>query len=162
MEPAPVTSTELFEAVEELPMIPELFRTLPPLEMTRLLPLPELPTVSVKLLDQTEPVSVTSTELFEAVEALPMVGVPLCTLPPLEMTRLLPLPKLPTKIPPPLDQTEPSPVTSTELFTEDAEFPINPLPLTPPATTPPLEMTSLLLLPVPATALEIPTLREPL
>jgi len=63
---APLTVTELFEAVFETPMIAEVFCTLPPSRMTRLLPTPLLPTVTVMEFIQKELVPVTSTELFEA------------------------------------------------------------------------------------------------
>ena len=40
VEAAPVTSTELFKALVSCPMIPLLFSTLPPSEITKLLPRP--------------------------------------------------------------------------------------------------------------------------
>jgi len=137
-ELVPVTSTELFEDEELLPMVPAVFLTVP-LEMTRLLLDPLLPTLRVVAFDQTELLPVTSTELFE--ELLPMVPVVFCTFPPSEMIRLLPDPLLPTIRATEFDQRELLPVTKTELF-EDEEL----LPMVPAAflTVPPLEMIKLL------------------
>jgi len=137
-ELVPVTSTELFEDEELLPMVPAVFLTVP-LEMTRLLLDPLLPTLRVVAFDQTELLPVTSTELFE--ELLPMVPVVFCTFPPSEMIRLLPDPLLPTIRATEFDQRELLPVTKTELF-EDEEL----LPMVPAAflTVPPLEMVKLL------------------
>ena len=99
-EPVPVTSTELFEELVSLPMtaVPKLRpETLPPLLITRLLSLPDLPMWSVD--SKVELLPVTSTELFEELVLPPMVKVPLVWLyvPPLLMTILLPLPLSPTK-----------------------------------------------------------------
>ena len=76
------------------PSIP--FRTLPPLEITRLLLAPEKPTARAPEFDQKELVPVTCTELFEEVEAFPMYPKVFRTVPPLEMTMLLLVPELPT------------------------------------------------------------------
>ena len=136
----PVTSTELFEEVEALPMVPVVFCTLPPLEITRLLPAPLLPTKKVVLL-QRELVSVTSTELFEEVEAFPMYPKVFCTLPPLEIVKLLLAPLMPTVRVVLLVQRELVPVTSTELFVEVEAFPMIAWVF---CTLPPLEITRLL------------------
>jgi len=124
MEPSPVTRAELFEDVELLPMYPKLFCTLAPLEITMLLLLPLLPKTTSPL-NQREFVPVTSTELFEDVELLPMFPVPI-TLPSLEITRLLAVPLAPTLNTPEFDQTELLPVTSTELFDDEVLLPIFP------------------------------------
>ena len=92
----PVTSTLLFEAVTKSPMTPYLTCTVPPLEMTRLFPLPPLPTARTDSLVKMELLPVTSTLLLEEVFVRPMTVVGADTLPPLEMTKLLPLPSEPT------------------------------------------------------------------
>ena len=63
--------------------------------MTMLLPLPSLP-IKVSNEPQVEPAPVTNTELFEELAWLPMEPKLLATVPPLEITRLLPLPSCPT------------------------------------------------------------------
>jgi hypothetical protein len=107
--------------------------------MTRLLPDPLAPTVRVVVFNQRELVPVTSTELFEDEELLPMVPAVFLTVPPLEMARLLLDPLLPTLRVVAFDQTELLPVTSTELFEEL-------LPMVPVVfcTFPPSEMIRLL------------------
>ena len=65
---APVTSTLLLEEVAEKPMRLALsVATVPPLAMTRLLPLPSRPTASKLLLNKSESAPVTSTLLLEEV-----------------------------------------------------------------------------------------------
>ena len=84
-----------------------------------LFPDPLPPTVVDKVIAQRELVPVTSTELFEAVLALPIVdppNPPLRTVPPLEMTRLLLAPELPTVRELEFVQKEFAPLTVTELF----------------------------------------------
>ena len=151
-ELVPVTSTELFEDVELLPMVPALLFTVPPLEMTRLLPDPLLPTLRVVLFVQSELLPVTSTELFEDEELLPMFPALFLTVPPLEMTRLLPAPLWPTKRVVTFDQTELLPVTKTELFEPTEAKPMVPALF---FTVPPLEMVRLLLAPA------LPTVKAP-
>ena len=67
-----MTNTLLFEETVSKPMSPELSATVPPLEITRLLPLPELPTLRSPLLVQSELLPVTNTLLFMEVVATPM------------------------------------------------------------------------------------------
>ena len=108
--------------------------------MTRLLPLPCLPIRRLPLLVQREFDPVTSTLLLEELLARPIwLLTATVTLPPSEMTRLLPLPELPTTRPPLFVQSELVPVTSTLLLEELERPPMMPLLLF--ATVPPLEMT---------------------
>jgi hypothetical protein len=94
-EPAPVTSALLF--MEEKPMSLEEAATVPPLEMTRLLPpLPPYPKKSVPLVFKREFAPVTSTLLFEEESNVPMKTALPIAVPPLLITKLLPLPDLPT------------------------------------------------------------------
>ena len=68
-EPAPVTTTELFEESEALPSnVLVATSTSAPLEMTKLLPNPDQPTMRLLLL-QVEPTPVTNALLFEEVAA---------------------------------------------------------------------------------------------
>jgi hypothetical protein len=90
-EPAPVTSTLLFDEVAALPMVPALFLTVPPLVIVRRLSAPLFPTKRFPELVQSEFDPVTSTLLFEEVAALPMVPALFLTVPPLVINRL-PLP----------------------------------------------------------------------
>ena len=94
---APVTSTLLLKELPKArPIVPVVFRTVPPLEMTRLLPAPFTPTLR-SMLVHSESVPVTSTMLLEAPGAEPMTPADAATRPPLEMTMLLPLPPKPTR-----------------------------------------------------------------
>ena len=125
----PVTVTELFEELSRLPIRspkkPSLV-TIAPLLITMLLPLPLSPTLIDPLL-QSEPSPVTVTELFEELSCSPICPPMLVTLAPLLITMLLPLPLFPKmKALTPLLQSEPVPVTSTELFEELVSLPMVP------------------------------------
>ena len=137
-ELVPVTTTELFEEVVALPIVPAVSYTFPPLEITRPLPEPLDPTRRAPLLLQRELVPVTTTELFEEVVALPIVPAVSYTFPPSEITRLLLEPLDPTRRAALLLQSELAPVTTTELFEEVVALPIVPAV---PVTLPPLEIT---------------------
>jgi hypothetical protein len=140
----PSTTTVLFEEVVAAPTVPAVSFTRAPLEIVRVFPLPEYPTLRVPLLFQRELVPVTTTVLFEEVLALPMVPLPFTTLALPEITKLFPEPSEPTRRLPLLLQRELLPSTTTVLFEEVLAYPIYPIAS---ETFPPLEITRLLLLP---------------
>ena len=73
----PVTKTELFEELVVDPIVVVVPYTEPPLEITKLLLEPLLPTVIVLELLSVDPVPVTKTELFEELVVAPIaVAVP--------------------------------------------------------------------------------------
>ena len=94
---------------------------------------------------QEEPVSVTKTELFEAVVAFPMYVLRLVIVPPLEITSLLLPPSQPKVRPPLMLSWEPVPVTKTKLFV--AVLVVSPTVQFPAVTLAPFEITRLLPLP---------------
>ena len=95
-------------------MVPSVFCTLPPLEMTRRLPAEAAPTTMTLDIDQRESVSVTVAVLLAP--EVPMNVVVFFTRPPLEITILLPLPEKPRLMESEFDQVDPVPVTKTELL----------------------------------------------
>ena len=115
--------------------------------MTRLLPaeLEPIQKVRLKVFVQEEPVSVTKTELFEALALFPMYVLTLVIVPPLEMTRLLPPPAQPKVMPPLKLSWEPVPVTISKLFV--AVLVVSPTVPLIPDTLAPFEITRLLPLP---------------
>ena len=94
----------------------------PPLVIVSTLPEPELPTVKLPLLFQTEPESLMLTMLLLAPALTPMEPVAVKTVPLLAIVRMLPEPAAPTMRSLRLLQIEPAPVTSTALL-----FPFEPM-----------------------------------
>src|ERR1041384_4851243 len=116
VDPAPVTTATLLLAVNSPPRNPLPFRTKPPSVMYSKLPAPELPTVSVPLLLQTDTARVTTATLLLADEVKPRAPKPLRTRPPLLMSRVLPALSKRAKRALLLLQTEPVPVTTATLL----------------------------------------------
>src|SRR6266496_2312218 len=112
----PATTTRLFVLALNSPSINAAASTLAPLLTTNWLALPELPTVRLTLLLQTEPVPVTITILLFAIELLPTVPAELNTRPPLVISSWLAMPELPTVRVPLLPQIEPASATTTALL----------------------------------------------
>ena len=77
-------------------MYPSELATVPPLEITKRLSLPRLPTKSSFALVQSELLPATSTLLLEELASKPMYPSELTTAPPLEITMELPAPLEPT------------------------------------------------------------------
>ena len=113
--------------------------------MTMLLPAELEPIKKTEVFVQEESVPVTKTELFEALALFPMYVLTLVTVPPSEITKLLPPPAKPKVMPPLKLSREPVPVTKSKLFVAVlVDSPAVPLI---PDTLAPFEITRLLPLP---------------